>query len=87
MYIFAKRRISLHYMLEDEYAVEMITCLVADLLDHWKELNLQTRQSLCSFVKAILIELYDTENLHLDIHTLFKPVMAGFLYAAGKDHL
>ncbi|KAI8636905.1 hypothetical protein BD408DRAFT_425387 [Parasitella parasitica] len=76
---------SLHYMLEDEYAVEMITCLVADLLDNWKQLTLQTRQSLCSFVKAILLELYVTENLHLDTHTLFKPVMSGFLNAAGIE--
>ncbi|KAL7335617.1 hypothetical protein PS15p_201064 [Mucor circinelloides] len=75
----------LHYMLEDEYAVEMITCLVADLLDHWKELNLQTRQSLCHFVKAILQELYDAEHLHLDVCTLFKPVVTGFLHATGME--
>lgn len=77
---------SLHYMLEDEYAVEMITCLAADLLDHWKELSLQTRQSVCHFVKAILVKLYDTEHLHVDVHTLFKPVVSGFLHAAGKSH-
>lgn len=76
---------SLHYMLEDEYAVEMITCLVTDLTDHWKELSLQARQSVCHFVKAVLVELYDTENLHLDVHTLFKPVVSGFLHAAGKS--
>ncbi|GAN02379.1 hypothetical protein MAM1_0021c01822 [Mucor ambiguus] len=76
---------SLHYMLEDEYAVEMITCLAADLLDHWKELSLQTRQSVCQFIKAVLVELYDTESLHLDVHTLFQPVVSGFLHAAGKE--
>ncbi|CEP17686.1 hypothetical protein [Parasitella parasitica] len=76
---------SLHYMLEDEYIVKMITCLVADLLDHWKKLTLQTRQSLCNFVKATLLKLHGSENLHLDVHALFKPVMSGALHAIGIE--
>lgn len=62
----------------------MIGYLLNDLLENWVDLSLFTRKSVCEFVKSVLTKLYDTENIQLDTTTLFKPIMSGFLYAAGK---
>lgn len=62
----------------------MIEYLLTDLLENWTELSLQTRRSLCDFIKSALTSLYDSENIHLDPTVVFKPIMSGLLYAAGK---
>lgn len=62
----------------------MISYLVTDLLENWADLSLHTRKSICEFVKAILTGLYMSESFQLDPTTVFKPIMSGFLYAAGK---
>jgi hypothetical protein len=66
----------------DEY-LEMISCLLTDLLGRWPELGLQTRQTLCSFTESALTIVYEREDLDLDPTAIFKPIMSGFLSAAG----
>lgn len=61
----------------------MISCLLTDLLDHWTELSLPTCQTLCNFTESALTALYEREDLDLDPTALFKPIMSGFLSAAG----
>lgn len=62
----------------------MVACLLTDLFENWTELNLHTRKSLCEFVKSVLVALYEAENFQLDSSAIFKPIMSGFLFAAGK---
>lgn len=75
---------SLNFLIDDEYEFEMVACLLTDLFENWTELNLHTRQSLSEFVKSMLVALYEAENFQLNLSTLFKPIMSGFLFAAGK---
>ncbi|KAI8090817.1 hypothetical protein BDF21DRAFT_412239 [Thamnidium elegans] len=76
---------SLNFFLDDEYEFEMISYLVTDLLENWADLSLHTRKSICEFVKSILTTLHMSESFHLDPTTIFKPIMSGFLYAAGVE--
>lgn len=74
----------LNFLIDDVYEFEMVACLLTDLFENWTELNLHTRQSLSDFVKSVLTALYETENFQLNSSPLFKPIMSGFLFAAGK---
>jgi hypothetical protein len=74
---------SLNFLLEFKQDLEMISCLLTDLLDHWTELSLLTRQTLCNFTESALTALYEREDLDLEPTVLFKPIISGFLSAAG----
>lgn len=87
LFILLIYHISLSYMWDDEDGFNTMSCIISDMLDYWVELTLNSRQMLCELVQSILTSVCNMETIQLDITAHLKPIISGFLFAAGKKKI
>ncbi|KAI8353363.1 hypothetical protein BD560DRAFT_357697 [Blakeslea trispora] len=77
---------NLEYIIGHEsQTFDLSVTFMTDLLDCWPKLSICTKESMYQFTRSLLTALYDQQIVQLNTAIIFKPVMTGFLQAAGVE--